>query len=82
MTAFDRFLEAMAHRWVVERYSLDEEDRLHVHYRSVTDPDLTWSHRPYNPLETIPKVGTVGMIGFVAKEEHVESAPNTKDLAE
>lgn len=59
------FLEAMDGEWRVTHYELDEDDRLRVHYQSQLMPHVRWSHKPFNALDTIPKVGTVGRIGFI-----------------
>ncbi len=65
-----RFLAAMASEWVVDRYSVDDDGRLRVHYVCRGDPGLEWAHNPFNELVTTPKIGTVGMLGFIAREEY------------
>ncbi len=72
----DRFLLAMAFEWVVDRYSVDDDGRLRVHYACRGDPGLEWSHTPFNELVTTPQVGTVGMLGFIARTDYARFAPN------
>jgi hypothetical protein len=71
MTNLERFCSAMDYPWLVERYELDGQDRLTVHYRSQRHMDVTWSHQPFT-FEMVPKVGTVGRIGFISNL-HIET---------
>lgn len=64
---FNAFLKAMGGEWVVDRYSVDDNGKLRVHYVSVDDPRIVWTHNPHNPLSTIPKIGEKGMIGFIGQ---------------
>jgi hypothetical protein len=41
MTDLERFCSAMDYPWVVERYELDGQDRLTVHYRSQRYMDVS-----------------------------------------
>ncbi len=74
MSDMARFLLAMGGDWRVERYSLDEGDRLRLHYRSMVDSEVTWSHAPFGGLETIPPVGTIGRIGFTWTKTNKETS--------
>lgn len=68
-TQLVRFLEALNDQWRVDRYSVDEKTgKLVVHYVSLTFPDVEWSHMPLNPLVTVPRIGQVGMLGFIPKD--------------
>lgn len=64
----DRFTAAMNGLWSVVRYELDG-DKLRVVYRSQVNPLIEWSHTPFNDFNEIPKVGTVGRIGFAVEQE-------------
>lgn len=65
----EAFMSAMAGEWIVERYSVDSNEKLRVHYISKMDNRIEWSHNPGNSLDTTPKVGDVGMLGFIGKKQ-------------
>lgn len=65
----DRFMELMNYEWTVESYSVDDNGKLRVNYRSCEDPAIEWSHNPFNDLVTTPRIGVVGRIGFVPNEQ-------------
>lgn len=73
MTQIDRFMAAMDGEWEVERYSVEANGRLRIHYVSLSDPDITWSHTPFGELVQMPKIGWRGRIGFVVNREHVDA---------
>ena len=58
---------AMDGEWVVERYELEDDGNLRVHYRSKDYPLVGWSHIPFD-FEAVAPVGTVGRIGFISNE--------------
>jgi hypothetical protein len=60
-----QFCKAMDGLWEVESHTKRPDGQTVVKYRSLDEPLVTWSHRPYHP-ETVPAVGTRGRIGFVA----------------
>ena len=57
------FCAAMDGEWLVERFELEGE-KVRVFYRSLTNPDVSWSHTPFS-FDDLPPVGTRGRIGFI-----------------
>lgn len=58
-----RFCKAMEGLWEVIKVEQIEGNTVVTH-RSLDDPDLTWSLRPYHP-EMVCSVGVRGRIGFI-----------------
>jgi hypothetical protein len=58
------FCKAMDGKWEVVRHEKNNEGRITVHYRSLSNPLVEWSHNPYHPENVLP-VGTIGRMGFI-----------------
>lgn len=62
--SMERFLAAMDGQWRVDSLLRCDDGRTAVVYRSLSDPELKWSHKAFSH-SLVPRVGTVGRIGFI-----------------
>ena len=69
MNTLEMFTAALDGEWRVVRYSVDEPTgRLRIHYLSMVDLSTEWTHTPFGELVNMPKIGTIGRIGFISNK--------------